>query len=100
MNQEDDAEVIPTFLILVFLLSFECLFIYNIMLIIFYLLHFLFLFVGAIAFFQETAMSNAWYEVLSVLHLMATLLLSQANLLLLPRMSTDGNQPKVSEGEY
>lgn len=45
---------------------------------------------------EETAMSNAWYEVLSVLHLMATLLLSQANLLLLPRTSTDG-QPKVSE---
>ncbi|WJX12675.1 hypothetical protein P8452_03145 [Trifolium repens] len=46
---------------------------------------------------EETAMSNAWYEVLSVLHLMATLLLSQANLLLLPRISTDGYQPKVSE---
>ncbi|QCE07723.1 uncharacterized protein LOC114190388 [Vigna unguiculata] len=46
---------------------------------------------------EETAMSNAWYEVLSVLHLMATLSLSQANLLLLPRMSTDGHQPKVSE---
>ncbi|OIW03562.1 hypothetical protein TanjilG_30982 [Lupinus angustifolius] len=46
---------------------------------------------------EETAMSNAWYEVLSVLHLMATLLLSQANLLLLPRSSSDGNQPKVTE---
>ncbi|KAG8661222.1 uncharacterized protein LOC110609292 isoform X1 [Manihot esculenta] len=45
---------------------------------------------------EETAMSNAWYEVLSVLHLMAMLLLSQANLLLLPRISTDGYQPKVS----
>lgn len=43
-------------------------------------------------------MSNAWYEVLSVLHLMAMLLLSQANLLLLPRISTDGYQPKVSAG--
>lgn len=43
-------------------------------------------------------MSNAWYEVLSVLHLMATLLLSQANLLLLPRTSADGYQPKVTEG--
>ncbi|KAE9467050.1 hypothetical protein C3L33_01049, partial [Rhododendron williamsianum] len=29
---------------------------------------------------EETAMSNAWYEVLSVLHLMASLSLSQANL--------------------
>lgn len=47
---------------------------------------------------QETAMSNAWYEVLSVLLLMAMLSLSQANLLLLPRTSADGYQPKVSEG--
>ncbi|KAL6997294.1 hypothetical protein U1Q18_007420 [Sarracenia purpurea var. burkii] len=46
---------------------------------------------------EETAMSNAWYEVLSVLHLMASLMLSQANLLLLPRTSADGYQPKVSE---
>ena len=43
-------------------------------------------------------MSNAWYEVLSVLHLMAMLSLSQANLLLLPRISADGYQPKVSDG--
>ncbi|XP_030938529.1 uncharacterized protein LOC115963600 [Quercus lobata] len=46
---------------------------------------------------EETGMSNAWYEVLSVLHLMAMLSLSQANLLLLPRTSADGYQPKVSE---
>lgn len=46
---------------------------------------------------EETAVSNAWYEVLSVLHLMAMLSLSQANLLLLPRTSADGYQPKVSE---
>uniref|UniRef100_A0A6M2EBY4 BRO1 domain-containing protein n=1 Tax=Populus davidiana TaxID=266767 RepID=A0A6M2EBY4_9ROSI len=46
---------------------------------------------------EETAISNAWYEVLSVLHLMAMLSLSQANLLLLPRTSCDGYQPKVSE---
>ncbi|KAL3820399.1 hypothetical protein ACJIZ3_006304 [Penstemon smallii] len=37
----------------------------------------------------ETAMYSAWYEVLSVLHLMATLALSQANLLFLPRTSND-----------
>ncbi|XP_010248841.1 PREDICTED: uncharacterized protein LOC104591623 isoform X1 [Nelumbo nucifera] len=48
---------------------------------------------------EETAMPNAWYEVLSVLHLMAMLSLSQANLLLLPKASTDGYQPKVSEAE-
>ncbi|XP_059453455.1 uncharacterized protein LOC132183993 isoform X2 [Corylus avellana] len=47
--------------------------------------------------YKETAMSNAWYEVLSVLHLMAMLSLSQANLLLLPRTSGDGYQSKVSE---
>ncbi|XP_068639782.1 uncharacterized protein [Aristolochia californica] len=46
---------------------------------------------------EETAISNAWYEVLSVLHLMAMLSLAQANLLLLPKTSTDGYQPKVSE---
>lgn len=48
--------------------------------------------------FQEMGMYSAWYEVLSVLHLMAALSLSQANLLLLPRTSTDGYLPKVSEG--
>ncbi|XP_052180723.1 uncharacterized protein LOC127793944 isoform X1 [Diospyros lotus] len=48
---------------------------------------------------EETAISNAWYEVLSVLHLLAMLSLSQANLLLLPRTSADGYQPKVSEAE-
>ncbi|XP_047338554.1 uncharacterized protein LOC124942165 [Impatiens glandulifera] len=46
---------------------------------------------------EETAMSNAWYEVLSVLHLMAVLSLLQANLLLLPRTSSDGYLAKVSE---
>ncbi|KAL5545241.1 hypothetical protein UlMin_009025, partial [Ulmus minor] len=46
---------------------------------------------------EETAISNAWYEILSVLHLMAMLSLSQASLLLLPRTSADGHQPKVSE---
>ncbi|KAM7471024.1 hypothetical protein LguiA_009207 [Lonicera macranthoides] len=46
---------------------------------------------------EETAMFSAWYEVLSVLHLMAALSLTQVNLLLLPRMSADGYQPKVSE---
>uniref|UniRef100_A0A2N9GDW9 BRO1 domain-containing protein n=1 Tax=Fagus sylvatica TaxID=28930 RepID=A0A2N9GDW9_FAGSY len=44
---------------------------------------------------KETIMSNSWYEVLSVLHLMAMLTLSQANCLLLTKSSTDGYQ--VSE---
>lgn len=47
---------------------------------------------------QETAIYSAWYEVLSVLQLMATLTLPQANLLLMPRTSHDGHQTKVSEG--
>lgn len=46
---------------------------------------------------EETAMSNVWYEILSVLHLMAMLQMSQANLLLLPRGSSDGYHPKISE---
>ncbi|KAF8370047.1 hypothetical protein HHK36_031921 [Tetracentron sinense] len=47
---------------------------------------------------EETAISNSWYEVLSVLHLMALLSLSQANILLIPKTSADGYQPKVLEG--
>nr|XP_029116069.1 uncharacterized protein LOC105058978 isoform X4 [Elaeis guineensis] len=46
---------------------------------------------------EETGMANAWYEVLSVLHLMAMLCLSEANSLLLPKMSNDCYQLKVSE---
>lgn len=46
---------------------------------------------------QETAISNAWYEVLSVLHMMAMLSLSQANFLLIPKAYSDGYQPKVTE---
>lgn len=43
-------------------------------------------------------MTNAWYEVLSVLHLMAMLSLLQANRLLLPKISSEGYQLKISEG--
>ncbi|XP_073102420.1 uncharacterized protein [Elaeis guineensis] len=46
---------------------------------------------------EETGMANAWYEVLSVLHLMSMLCLSEANSLLLPKTSNDGCQPRVSE---
>ncbi|XP_042458518.1 uncharacterized protein LOC122042451 isoform X4 [Zingiber officinale] len=46
---------------------------------------------------EETAITNAWYEVLSVLHLMAMLSLFQANLLLLPKMSHEGYQLKIPE---
>uniref|UniRef100_A0A0D6QU61 BRO1 domain-containing protein n=1 Tax=Araucaria cunninghamii TaxID=56994 RepID=A0A0D6QU61_ARACU len=46
---------------------------------------------------QETAIPNAWYEVLSVLHMMGMLSLSQANYLLIPKAPVDGYQPKVTE---
>ncbi|WJX66861.1 hypothetical protein P8452_51369 [Trifolium repens] len=52
---------------------------------------------------EETTMSNASTMamlLLSVLHLMAMLLLSWANLLLLPRSSSDGHKQKVSDGKY
>ncbi|XP_037456245.1 uncharacterized protein LOC119326729 isoform X2 [Triticum dicoccoides] len=46
---------------------------------------------------EETALPSAWYEVLSVLHMMAMLRLSQANSLLLPKTSLEGYHTKVSE---
>ncbi|WCJ38968.1 Endosomal targeting BRO1-like domain-containing protein [Euphorbia peplus] len=46
---------------------------------------------------EETTMSSSWYEVLSVLHLMAVLSLSQANLLLLPITANDAHLSKLSE---
>ncbi|KAJ0970006.1 hypothetical protein J5N97_022883 [Dioscorea zingiberensis] len=46
---------------------------------------------------EVTVMANAWYEVLSVLHLMAMLCLSEANALLLPKTASDSYQPKVTE---
>lgn len=45
----------------------------------------------------ESAVCNCWYEVLSVLHLMAMISLSQANLLLMPKVSGDGHHPRVSD---
>uniref|UniRef100_A0A0E0K783 BRO1 domain-containing protein n=1 Tax=Oryza punctata TaxID=4537 RepID=A0A0E0K783_ORYPU len=46
---------------------------------------------------EDTSMPSAWYEVLSVLHLMALLRLSQANSLLVPKTSIEGYHAKVSE---
>ncbi|CAA6655720.1 unnamed protein product [Spirodela intermedia] len=46
---------------------------------------------------EETCISDAWYEVLSVLHLMAILSLSEVNLLLLPKTTAEGRQATVSE---
>ncbi|WVZ94786.1 hypothetical protein U9M48_040641 [Paspalum notatum var. saurae] len=47
---------------------------------------------------EETALPSSWYEVLSVLHMMAMLRLSQANFLLLPKTPLEGYHAKVSEG--
>ncbi|PAN07252.1 hypothetical protein PAHAL_1G322200 [Panicum hallii] len=46
---------------------------------------------------EETTMVDPWYEVLSVLHLMAMVCFVQANTLLLPRSYADGHGPRVSE---
>nr|XP_051224852.1 uncharacterized protein LOC127342873 isoform X2 [Lolium perenne]XP_051224853.1 uncharacterized protein LOC127342873 isoform X2 [Lolium perenne] len=46
---------------------------------------------------EETSMADAWYEVLSMLHLMAMVCFLQANSLLLPRSYSDGYGPRVSE---
>ncbi|KAF0934568.1 hypothetical protein E2562_025659 [Oryza meyeriana var. granulata] len=46
---------------------------------------------------EDTSMPSAWYEVLSVLHMMAMLRLSQANSLLVPKTSIEGYHAKVSE---
>ncbi|XP_022763879.1 uncharacterized protein LOC111309192 isoform X2 [Durio zibethinus] len=46
---------------------------------------------------EETTMSDSWYELLSVLHLMAILSLSQANILLLRNTSADGYKSKILE---
>jgi hypothetical protein len=45
----------------------------------------------------ETVLSHAWYEVLSILHMMAMISLLQANSLLIPRAPADGHQSKVSK---
>ncbi|KQJ88458.1 uncharacterized protein LOC100839641 [Brachypodium distachyon] len=46
---------------------------------------------------QECVLASAWYEVLSVVHMMAMLALFEANLLLIPRNVQDGSERKVSE---
>ncbi|CAN6232599.1 unnamed protein product [Urochloa humidicola] len=46
---------------------------------------------------EETSMADPWYEVLSVLHLMAMVCFLQGNTLLLPRSYADGHGPRISE---
>ncbi|WVZ74483.1 hypothetical protein U9M48_022662 [Paspalum notatum var. saurae] len=46
---------------------------------------------------EETSMADPWYEVLSVLHLMAMVCFLQANILLLPRSYGEDHGPRVSE---
>jgi len=49
---------------------------------------------------QECCLASAWYEVLSVVHMMAMLALFEANLLLIPKNSQVGGERKVSEGLF
>ncbi|CAL9178530.1 unnamed protein product [Musa hybrid cultivar] len=46
---------------------------------------------------HETCLASAWYEVLSVVHMMAILSLLEANLMLVPKDSLDSCERKVSE---
>uniref|UniRef100_A0A0E0MFS7 BRO1 domain-containing protein n=1 Tax=Oryza punctata TaxID=4537 RepID=A0A0E0MFS7_ORYPU len=46
---------------------------------------------------QECCLSSAWYEVLSVIHMMAMLALFEANLILIPKNGQVGGERKVSE---
>ncbi|KAM3197506.1 hypothetical protein ACQJBY_072897 [Aegilops geniculata] len=46
---------------------------------------------------QECCLASAWYEVLSVVHMMAMLALFEANLKLIPREGQNGTEKKVSE---
>uniref|UniRef100_A0A0D9XSE8 BRO1 domain-containing protein n=1 Tax=Leersia perrieri TaxID=77586 RepID=A0A0D9XSE8_9ORYZ len=46
---------------------------------------------------QECCLSSAWYEVLSVVHMMAMLALFEANLILIPKKGQAGGERKVSE---
>jgi hypothetical protein len=43
-------------------------------------------------------LASAWYEVLSVVHMMAMLALFEANLTLIPKNGQVGGERKVSEG--
>ncbi|KAF7020993.1 hypothetical protein CFC21_034017 [Triticum aestivum] len=46
---------------------------------------------------QECCLASAWYEVLSVVHMMAMLALFETNLKLIPRDGQNGAEKKVSE---
>ncbi|KAL5204850.1 hypothetical protein ABZP36_009721 [Zizania latifolia] len=46
---------------------------------------------------QECCVSSAWYEVLSVVHMMAMLALFETNLMLIPKNGQVGGERKVSE---
>ncbi|XP_068667356.1 uncharacterized protein [Aristolochia californica] len=46
---------------------------------------------------QETCMSSSYFELLSLVHMMAMLVLSEANAMLIPKDSEDGEGRKVSE---
>ncbi|GJN25659.1 hypothetical protein PR202_gb13516 [Eleusine coracana subsp. coracana] len=46
---------------------------------------------------KECCLASAWYEVLSVVHMMAMLALFEANLILIPKNGQAGGERKVSE---
>ena len=47
---------------------------------------------------QENSVADSWFEMLSVVHMMAMLTLSEANLLLIPKDSTGSGIRVVSTG--
>jgi hypothetical protein len=49
---------------------------------------------------QETALSSAYYELLSVLHLLGMLAMQDANLMLTPTLEIDDYKSKIFEGMF
>lgn len=50
--------------------------------------------------YQETSIASSWYELLSVVHMMAMLSLSEANTILIPKDGIDTSERMVSEGLF
>jgi hypothetical protein len=49
---------------------------------------------------KETALSSAYYELLSVLHLLGMLAMQDANLMLTPTLEIDDYKSKIFEGMF
>lgn len=50
--------------------------------------------------YQETSIASSWYELLSVVHMMAMLSLSEANTILIPKDGIDTSERMVLEGLF